>query len=70
MGQMRHGERGRDCLHTVETVDVVVRPQLLRKSPGRLVRFAAVLPDEQIVVSLIRQLSAARCIGLVPLKDR
>jgi hypothetical protein len=56
MGQMRQDERGRDFPHAVETSDVVVRPQQLRKSPGRLIRSSAVIQGDQIVVSLIRQL--------------
>jgi hypothetical protein len=70
MGPMGHGERCPDCLYTVETIDVADRPQLLRKSLGCPIRSAAVLPEDQIVVTLLRQLSATRLIAAVPLKDR
>lgn len=39
------------------------------KSLRRMVQFAATFPDEQIVVSLIRQLSWTHFIALIPLKD-
>ena len=35
----------------------------------RMVRFAEVFPDEQIVVTLIRQLSWSHFVALIPLKD-
>lgn len=35
----------------------------------RMIQFSAVFPDEQIVVSLIRQLSWTHFIALIPLKD-
>jgi len=39
------------------------------KNLRRMVQFAATFPDEQIVVSLIRQLSWTHFIALIPLKD-
>lgn len=39
------------------------------KNLRRMVQFAVVFPDEQIVVSLIRQLSWTHFIALIPLKD-
>jgi hypothetical protein len=39
------------------------------KNLRRMVQFAEVFPDEQIVVSLIRELSWAHFIALIPLKD-
>jgi predicted nuclease of restriction endonuclease-like (RecB) superfamily len=39
------------------------------KNLRRMVQFAEVFPDEQIVVSLIRQLSWTHFIALIPLKD-
>lgn len=39
------------------------------KNLRRMVQFAATSPDEQIVVSLIRQLSWTHFIALIPLKD-
>lgn len=39
------------------------------KSLRRMMQFAQVFPDEQIVVSLIRQLSWTHFIALIPLKD-
>ncbi|WP_345797184.1 PDDEXK nuclease domain-containing protein [Castellaniella sp. MT123] len=39
------------------------------KNLRRMVQFAIVFPDEQIVVSLIRQLSWTHFIALIPLKD-
>jgi len=36
---------------------------------SRMIRFAEVFPDNSIVVSLIRQLSWAPLIALIPLKD-
>src|SRR5690606_14173743 len=35
----------------------------------RMVQFAATFPDEQILVSLIRELSWTHFIALIPLKD-
>jgi len=35
----------------------------------RMIQFAIVFPDEQIVVSLIRQLSWTHFLALIPLKD-
>lgn len=40
------------------------------KSLRRMIQFADVFPDEQIVVSLIRQLSWTHFIALIPLKDQ
>lgn len=39
------------------------------KNLRRMVQFAVTFPDEQIVVSLIRQLSWTHFIALIPLKD-
>ncbi len=39
------------------------------KNLRRIVQFAAVFPDEQIVVSLIRQLTWSHFITLIPIKD-
>lgn len=39
------------------------------KNLRRMIQFAEVFPDEQIVVSLIRQLSWTHFIALIPLKD-
>ncbi len=39
------------------------------KNLRRMVQFAVTFPDEQIVVSLIRQLSWTHVIALIPLKD-
>ena len=39
------------------------------KNLRRMVQFATTFPDEQIVVSLIRQLSWTHFIALIPLKD-
>src|SRR5882672_1719012 len=39
------------------------------KSIRRMIQFAEVFPDEQIVVSAIRQLSWTHFIALIPLKD-
>lgn len=39
------------------------------KNLRRMVQFATTFPDEQIVVSLIRQLSWTHLIALIPLKD-
>src|ERR1041384_8279544 len=39
------------------------------KNLRRMMQFAEVFPDEQIVVSLIRQLSWTHFIALIPLKD-
>lgn len=39
------------------------------KNIRRMIQFAQVFPDEQIVVSLIRQLSWTHFIALIPLKD-
>ena len=39
------------------------------KNIRRMIQFAEVFPDEQIVVSLIRQLSWTHFIALIPLKD-
>lgn len=39
------------------------------KNLRRMVQFAVTFPDEQIVISLIRQLSWTRFIALIPLKD-
>lgn len=39
------------------------------KNLRRMVQFADVFPDEQIVVSLIRQLTWTHFIALIPLKD-
>lgn len=40
------------------------------KNIRRMIQFAEVFPDEQIVVSLIRQLSWTHFIALIPLKDQ
>jgi hypothetical protein len=40
------------------------------KNLRRMVQFAEVYPDEQIVVALIRQLTWTHFIALIPLKDR
>lgn len=39
------------------------------KNLRRMIQFAEVFPDEQIVVSLIRQLSWSHFVALIPLKD-
>lgn len=44
-------------------------PSFGEKNLRRMIQFAEVFPDEQIVVSLIRQLSWTHFLALIPLKD-
>lgn len=68
--QERRAEYGQSIITTLaEKLTRDYGNGFTEKSLRRMIQFADVFPDEQIVVSLIRQLSWTHFIALIPLKD-
>lgn len=66
----RRAEYGEEVLPTLAAqLAVDYGNSFAEKNLRRMVQFAATFPNEQIVVSLIRQLSWTHFIALIPLKD-
>ncbi|MEA3222190.1 MAG: YhcG family protein, partial [Thermodesulfobacteriota bacterium] len=58
------------CVKCQDLAPFVLAPFVLNeKNLRRMIQFAEVFPDKEIVVSLIRQLSWTHFIALIPLKD-
>lgn len=72
--EMLKGERagyGEKIVHTVSAQLVLEHGNnFSEKNLRRMIQFAAVFPDEEIVVSLIRHLSWTHFLALIPMKDQ
>ncbi len=69
--QGERAEYGRQVVVTVsQTLVTEYGNSFTEKNLRRMVQFAEIFPDEQIVASLIRQLSWTHFIALLPLKQQ